>query len=188
MRGAQKLVLSLVLGALLASALAACGSDGSDASTDASTAAEGTALAGSASFRTRGGDNSVQNFGEEAAAAEVDAAAAVLASYLRARAGSDWARQCAYLSRPTVEPLEDLVARSPQLEGKECETALEALVGRTPASLRANTMTDGVASLRVEGQRGFALYHGPEGVDYFMLMLKEDGEWKVGGLAPTAFP
>lgn len=46
----------------------------------------------------------------------------------------------------------------------------------------------GIASLRVEGDRGFALYHGAKDVGYFVPMVKEEGEWKVGALAPSDFP
>ena len=51
-----------------------------------------------------------------------------------------------------------------------------------------NTLTGGIASFRVEDDRGYALYHGPKGVNYFVPMVNEDGEWKVGALAPSEFP
>jgi hypothetical protein len=157
--------------------------DSDQASSDDSAAEEG-----SSAFRTRGGDNSIQNFGAEADRAEVDAATAALTSYLQARAKDDWARECALLAESAVAPLEQLASRSPQLEGKGCAAILTALVVRTPASSRANPMTDGVASLRFEDDRGFALFHGAGGVDYFVPMVKEDGEWRVGALAPSEFP
>lgn len=194
MKGTRKLLLALAFAALPASGLAACGSDDSKDAT--APAQQGTTApattevedSGSAAFRTPGGDNSIQNFGEEADTAEVDAATATLASYMRARAEDDWARQCATLAQVTIEPLQQLAARSPQLKGKGCAAILTALTAGTPRSTRVDTMTDGIASLRVEGDRGFALYHGAKGVDYFVPMAEEGGEWKVGALAPTEFP
>jgi hypothetical protein len=194
MKGAPKLLLLVAFAALLASGLSACGGDDSKDST-APAGQDTTAAAttesgdsGSAAFRTPGGDNSVQNFGEEADAAEREAASAALAAYMRARAEDDWAKQCATLAQVTVEPLQQLASRSPQLKGKGCAEVLSALNSGTPASTRADTMTDGIASLRFEDDRGFALYHGAKDVDYFVPMVKEDGEWKVGALAPTEFP
>jgi hypothetical protein len=198
MRGAWKLASALALAVLLASGLGACGGGDSDDSTappTTATSAESTAATtsegqggGSASFRTPGGDNSIQNFGEEADAAEIDAATAVLDGYLQAGSEDDWAGQCAYLAKATLAPLEQLASGSQQLKGKGCAAVLSALMAGTPASTRANTLTDGIASLRTEGERGFALYHGAKGVDYFVLMVKEDGEWKLGAIAPSEFP
>jgi hypothetical protein len=159
------------------------GSD--DSGTDDSGSSAGK---GSAAFRTPGGDNSIQNFGDEADAAEVAAASTVLAAYLRTRAKDEWAQECAYLAKAAIAPLEELAGRSPQLKGKGCAAILAALGSGVPASARANTMTSGIASLRFEGDRGFALYHGPKGVNYFVPMVKEGGEWKVGALAPSEFP
>ena len=49
-------------------------------------------------------------------------------------------------------------------------------------------MTAGIASLRFEGNRGFALFHGAGDVNFFVPMIKEDGKWKVGAIAPTEIP
>ena len=198
MRGVSKLLLALALVALSASAFAACGGEETDGSTvdlgaaaresTATTAEDSGERSGSAGFRTPGGDNSIQNFGEEADAAEVAAATTALAGYMAARAQVDWERQCAFLAEAVLVPFEELAADSPQVKGKGCAAVLAALSGDAPRSTRVNTMTGPIAALRFEGSRGFALYHGPQGVDYFVPMVKEDGEWKVGALAPTEFP
>jgi hypothetical protein len=198
-------MLPFAVAVLLATGLLACGSGDSGGSTAASTAAttgespppegpengpgnDSSADEGSASFRTPGGDNSIQGFGAEASSAEVDEASRALSSYMEARAEDDWAKQCTLLARAAVAPLEQLGSRSAQFKGAGCAAILEALLGAGPASTRANTLTNGIASLRVEGDRGFALYHGAGGADYFVPMIKEDGEWKVGAIAPNEFP
>jgi hypothetical protein len=206
MRGVWKFALLLAVSALLASGLAACGGGDSSDSTAAATATatqESTAGSGSegqgagdgssaddgsSSFRTPGGDNSIQDFGEEADAAELDDASTALSAYMEARAKDDWAKQCVLLAKTTVAPLEQLANRSAQFKGKSCAAILEGLMSRAPASTRKNSLTDGIASLRVEDERGFALYHGAGGVDYFVPMVKEDGQWKVGAIAPSEFP
>jgi hypothetical protein len=205
MWGVRKFAL-LLAAALLVIGLVACGGGDAGDSTTASTATSSqesetpanpgnggsgdgsSAAEGSAGFLTPGGDNSIQNFGEEADSAQVDEVGTTLSGYLEARAEGDWAKQCALLATTAVAPLEQLAARSPQFKGKGCAAVLEGLMGATPASTRANTLTNGIASLRFEGERGFALYHGPDGVDYFMPMIEEDGQWKVGAFAPNEFP
>jgi hypothetical protein len=202
MRGVSKPLLTLAMLLLLALSLGACGGGDSDNSTAAATSGGATATSpeqgsgsasaptgeGSAAFRTPGGDNSIQNFGEEPDAEEIEAANAALASYLQARSKDDWGGMCAHLAKAALLPLEDLAARAPQFKAKGCAGLLEALLSTSQSLSRTNTLVDGIASFRVEDDRGFALYHGPKGVDYFMQMVKEDGEWKVGSLAPSEFP
>jgi hypothetical protein len=213
---AGKTLLTLALAALLALGLAACGGGGDSTQSTATATAGGEATTppsngdakpgsekqaggskggggkesggsattggsgkdeGSASFRTRGGDNSIQNFGDEAGTSERDA-----------RAKGDWGGSCKYLATAAVKPLEQLAASSPQLKGKGCAAIIGALSTQLPASSRANPVGQGVASLRVEGEQGFALFHGPKGVNYFVPMVKEGDGWKVGALAPSEFP
>jgi hypothetical protein len=191
MKGVWKLLCALAIAALLASALASCGGGDSGDSTSASTGETGAAgksegREGSASFRTAGGDNSVQNFGEEADEEEADAANTALDDYLRARAEGNWDEQCEYLAKATLQPLEQLFAKSQQVKGSGCAATLAAFGSGAPASTRVDTLTgSGIASLRAEDKRAFALYHGTHGVDYFISMSKEDGEWKVAALSPT---
>ncbi|HEX5714062.1 MAG TPA: hypothetical protein VFX85_12170 [Solirubrobacterales bacterium] len=173
----------------------AAGSAGDDSSGDAPSSSDSDSGSapeptgeGSSAFRTPGGDNSIQNFGEEPDSDEIEAANAVLASYLQARSVENWAAMCTDLAKATLAPLEDLAAKAAQFKGKGCAAILKGLLGASQSLSRTNTMTEGIASFRVEDDRGFALYHGPKGVDYFVPMVKEDGEWKVGSLAPSEFP
>lgn len=155
---------------------------------DSSSGSSSSAGEGSAAFRTPGGDNSIQDFGEEADADQLEAAEAALVGYLDARADGDWKASCEYLAEAATQPLQQLAESSPRLKGKSCAVIIGALSAEVPSSSRANPVVEGVASLRVEGDRGFALFHGPEGADFFMTMVEEDGEWKVGALAPSEFP
>lgn len=192
------MLLAVAFALLLATAISACGEDSNSDSgvvaTQETTAPPGDGApvddsgGGNASFRTPGGDNSIQNYGKEANAAELEEAAVALASFMRARAEDDWDEQCARLADAATKSIEELASRSPQLKGEGCATILPEFLAGVPASSHVNTLTDGVASLRVEGDRGFALYHGAGGVDYYVPMVKEDGKWKVGAVAPSEFP
>ena len=175
MRGV-KVTLLLAVVALLGAGFSACAGDGSEDSDQ------------SGAFRVQGGDNSIQDYGEEADRSELAAAEAVLAGYLAARAADDWEKQCRYLAKATLKPLEQLAANSPQLQGKGCAALLEELSDGIPASTRTDPMSAGLGSLRSEDDRAFALFHGSKGVDYFIPMSKEGEDWKVAALAPSEFP
>jgi hypothetical protein len=146
----------------------------------------GAGAGGAASFHIRGGDNSIPNYGEEAATVQRNRAAAALGAYLRARARAQWGRACGYLSAATRRSLEQFAAASKQRQG--CAAAIAALSGGGPTSARANPLRGGLVSLRVKGTRAFALFYGPHNQRYDMPMAREGGAWKVTQLAPFAYP
>jgi hypothetical protein len=138
---------------------------------------------GAAAFRVPGGDNSIQDFGEEADESERDQAAVALQGYLGARAAEDWPTACSYLPSAGRRNLEQLAAKSGKFTG--CPQIIAALSGGQSEEMKATLLAIDVGSFRLEGDRAYILYHGAEEADYFMPMVKEDGEWKVGGLAPS---
>jgi hypothetical protein len=137
---------------------------------------------GTEQFRVPGGDNSVQEFGSEASSSEFEEAAAALHAFLDARAAGDWATACDYLAADIVASFEQL-ADSQQQDGASCPQLLRGLSGPSTAKARKEAAIADVGSIRVEGERGFALYHGVGGVDYAISMTREDGGWKVATLA-----
>jgi hypothetical protein len=144
---------------------------------------------GSAPFLTKGGDNSIQQFGEEGGESELTAAAEVLYAFLVARADEDWARTCSYLTKGEVQQLEKLASQSPQLKDKGCPAVVAALAAEPLPTATKRELTEvDAASLRIEGDEGFLIYNGPNDTGYFIRMEDESGAWKVGGLSPTAFP
>jgi hypothetical protein len=141
---------------------------------------------GSAPYEAKGGDNSVQEFGEEADSSEFTAAATALHNFLDARAEGNWAATCEYVSQTVVESLEKLAAQAKQLEGKGCSALLEALTNpAVKSALKVEAEKANVRSLRTEGERAFILYTSTGATILAMPMAKEDGEWKVGSLAGT---
>lgn len=165
------------------------GSGGSDSSAEGQSGSGGSSSdEGSAEFRTPGGDNSIQNYGDEADESELEEAENAIVGYLDARAKANWAKSCEYLAKLATEPLEKLAESSPKLKGKDCGAIVGALSGQVPKSSLASPVTEGIASVRFKGDRGFALFHGPQGAKFFMPLVKEDGEWKVGSLVASEFP
>jgi hypothetical protein len=141
---------------------------------------------GSQQFKVKGGDNSVQEFGQEADAAELDAAAVALHNFLDARAEGNWAAACDYMSKAVTESFEKLAAQAKQIEVKSCAGILEKLTNpAAKASMKAEAEKANVGSLRVEGDRSFVIYKGTEGTILAMPMADEGGEWKVSSLAGT---
>jgi hypothetical protein len=156
-----------------------------------SVAASGSSSGGgAASFREPHADNSIPDFGAEATASERARATAALTAFLNARASGEWPKACPYLSRATRAQLERFGGAA-KGASKGCGVALAALSGgdaHSAGSSHAETLAGSVAALRVKGNSAFALYRGPSASKYVMPMVKEGGAWKVGQLAPIAYP
>jgi hypothetical protein len=142
---------------------------------------------GAASFETKGGDNSIQESGSEAGAFEVSQAAIALHGYLNARAAGEWAKACSYMAAGVTAQLAQFSAGSAgDKKTPSCAKLLAGLsVGIPAATMREAAQAD-VGALRVEGESAFLLCHGAHGVDYFMPMDREGGDWKVAAIAPSA--
>jgi hypothetical protein len=137
---------------------------------------------GSSQFRVKGGDNSIQDFGEESDETELEEAAGALHDFYVARAEEDWREACGQLSRVVIQQLEQLGARS-KSGSKGCTATLAAMTPPLPPSvLRESTIVD-AGSLRTEGDRGFLIYRGAEKTVYAINMAHEGDSWKVAALA-----
>jgi len=143
---------------------------------------------GSTQFRVKGGDNSVQEFGEEGDEAQLREVAEVVHGFYADRATGDWRGACAVLSATLLKQLEKLAAQSSEGRGTDCPTFLAAFTGEvSPAEWRQITTVD-AGSLRYEGEQAFLIYYGPEHTVYAMPMAQEGGEWKVGALSSAQLP
>ncbi|HET7485956.1 MAG TPA: hypothetical protein VFJ64_11365 [Solirubrobacterales bacterium] len=140
---------------------------------------------GSAQYRVKSGDNSIQNFGEESGESELEEAATSLHDFLVARAGEDWVTACAHLSKTVGRQLEQLASRSSKLSGAGCAEILATLTPPLPAKVQKESTIVDAGSLRTEGEQAFLIYRGAEGAVYTIPMKPEGGAWKVGALAAT---
>jgi hypothetical protein len=93
---------------------------------------------------------------------------------------------CDYLARPVRRELETF-AKTSSGKSRGCQPAVASLSARTAAD-RADTLTTGIATLRIKGNMAFALFYGPNASKYVMPMLNENGTWKVTRLAPVPYP
>jgi hypothetical protein len=144
---------------------------------------------GSKPFVTEGGDNSIQEYGEEASGSELAEAAEALHNYYVAFSKDDWVTACSYLSKSLREGLEQLGSQGKDGAKLSCEEVSASFyANRSSAARHELTIVDAV-SLRREGEQAFLIYHGAEydtgsayGPSdlYSMSMKQEDGAWKMG--------
>jgi hypothetical protein len=146
------------------------------------------AKAGAAApFLVGQGDNSIPTYGSEASGSESAAAEATLSGYLAARAEGDWASACSLMSASVAKQLA-LLAGEAGAAKPSCADAYAKLSERVPASQRVSPLTGGLAALRVEGDKAFALFYGPHEQQYMMPMVSEGAAWKVNQLEPIPWP
>lgn len=140
---------------------------------------------GSAQVRTKGGDNSIQDFGEESDETELTEAAEALHGFYIARSEEDWQRACSYLAQTVVSELTMMSERAEQANVKGCAGALESLTRKLPLALRRKLTVVDAISLRHEDEHAFLIYYDAEKTTEAVSMVPEDGAWKVGSLGPT---
>lgn len=141
---------------------------------------------GSEQFVVKGGDNSIQEFGEEADSSEFAEAAAAVHNFLDARAEGNWAAACEYMSSGMVESFEQLASQAKGVDETDCASVLEALTNpAAQPAMKAEAEQADIGSLRMDGERAFVIYSGIEGTIYAMSMANEDGDWKVASLTGT---
>jgi hypothetical protein len=140
---------------------------------------------GSAQFRTKGGDNSIQEFGDESDESELQEAAVAVHSFYVSRAAEEWDKACSYLAKGNIEQLEQLGSQSPQSKNAGCAPILKAFTQPVSASVNREITTVDAGSLRHEGEQGFLIYFGAGHVTYAMPLRDEGGTWKVAALSGT---
>jgi hypothetical protein len=132
---------------------------------------------------TKGGDNSIQTFGDEGSSDERVEAAELVASYLDAGVAGDWKTACNALSGTLSRQFAVLAKQMHKPAAGACEGVLPQLASRTsPAALRAAADIH-ILSFRVEGERGFLIYEDNKGGVANFALVREDGEWKINSLA-----
>ncbi len=139
---------------------------------------------GSEQFRVKGGDNSIQAWGEESDGSQLEAAAAQVHGFYVARANEEWAKACEYLGAPLLQQLREFAAQS----GKEipCPQMLKMLTRHPlPASVRREATIVDAGSLRIGEDNSFLIYRGVDRTVFAMPVVEEDGAWKVTLLSPT---
>jgi hypothetical protein len=139
----------------------------------------------SSSFRTPGGDNSIQEFGDEGGAEERAKATKTITTFFSASKGKEWAKVCGVLAAKTLAQMEQFAEKIPKIKSRTCAGVIEVINSSAPSQARPETIKGPVISLRREGNQGFALYHGIDGKNYAFPLILEKGEWKMTSMGAT---
>lgn len=137
----------------------------------------------SAEFAGKGENGELATAGTESTVEEREAASEVVEESLTAAANGEWAKQCATLAGELVEALAN---RSKAAGRQGCAKNLK-LTGEAIGGAPPNQMVEPLAALRVNGNLGFAFFHGEE-KDFVIPMARENGQWKVAALGPQDAP
>lgn len=190
LRGLKGLVtLGLVLGVAIG-----CGSTGPDSNSGTSRLSWkeqlqeelNAAVIGPAhSFTVPGVVNGPVFFGHEASAPERKQASQWVLGWMGARSKAAWAKDCSFLSQTYKRYVVKDANFVTNGRARNCPQAL-AYFGAKASGNLVNTTTGPIDSLRIKGTRGYALYHGRNGIDWSVTMEREKGKWKVAQPLPEA--
>jgi hypothetical protein len=136
-------------------------------------------------FRTPGGDNSIQEYGDEGGNSDRSEAESSINALYAAISSGNWAAICEkYLSKKNIEQIELIAEKSPQVKGQSCAEVLGGL-NQVSGGESPDKPKGGIASLRIEGDTAFAIYRGMDGKGYALPLIREGGQWKLTALGPT---
>jgi hypothetical protein len=128
------------------------------------------------------GDNSIQAYGQQATSAETQAVSSTVARYYAALASGDGASACALLSARLSDSLVRGLGRSPALRAKGCPGIIALLFKHRSGQSNSSLTGVQVTSVRIKGGRAFALLRSKSIPTGEIPMVREGGQWKVGGL------
>jgi hypothetical protein len=184
------------------------GSDGSSGTAE-STAAESTATGevqgthgggtgggGSAhregdqrSHSFRGGEKDIEGFGSEATGSEAKAVLSAERTYLSAIVSRNYGRACMMVSRSLRTQFSEIVESG--AGAKTCAQVMPRLLSGDASHVAALQLSGRVVKVRVEGERGYVVFHAPGARLFVFPMIREGGAWHVATitssiLAPSA--
>ncbi len=140
---------------------------------------------GSEQFRVKGGDNSIQEYGDESDESELQEVAEIVHGFYVARAERRWERACGYLAQSMIDQLQGLASQSEKGETLSCGQVLKAFTRPLPARVARETTVVDAGSFRHDGDRGFLIYYDAEHKAYAIPLEDEDGEWRLTLLSAT---
>jgi hypothetical protein len=134
------------------------------------------------------GDNSIQTFGHRGGEGDTSQIASAVEGYYAAIAHDDGARACSLMSAKIAGTIVQTLGRSPQLHSKGCAAILGLLFKRRSGASPAALADVHVTSVRIRGDRAFALLRGKLIRSGEIPMAREGGVWKVAALSGSELP
>ncbi|HEX7245502.1 MAG TPA: hypothetical protein VF245_08065 [Solirubrobacterales bacterium] len=170
----------VAIGLALTLALAACGGSSTESTESVSTGGTDSEAGSYSEQAPASVLDSILHFGDKGTEAEAEAAAASLESYLTGREEKDWQTACPHLSA-------EMRGRLKQIGGPGdagCGKGIEALTA-TASTAEGEATIAAVKGLRREGSQGYLIYVTGAKKTNAILMVLEEGEWKLVGVNPT---
>jgi hypothetical protein len=134
------------------------------------------------------GDTSIQKYGSKAGSSDSGTIASAVTRYYAAIAAGDGAAACSLLAPSVARAIVKTFSRAPALRGKGCSEIIPKLLKVGAGPTRAAFVGVKVTSVRVDGNRAFALLHSRETPSGEIPMIREAGTWKVNALIGSNLP
>jgi hypothetical protein len=137
----------------------------------------------------RGGEKDIEEFGSEATGSESEAVVAVEQGYLSAIVKGDYRSACSLLFSALRK---QILALTREATGAiTCPRVLPHILVGDAARVAAQQLSGTIVKVRVEGDRGFVVFHAPGARLFVFPLAREDGSWRVTAitssiLAPSA--
>jgi hypothetical protein len=167
------------LGAIAVLALCGCGgsSPGQGQSSETQPSTSQSKPSSQSQEEAKGGEASVEEFGEEAQGAGREAILSAYEGYLGAIAAKDPAKACFYLAAQLKQAMHQLAGR--QAAGESCAQVLPKLLSPSAPAIAKAQAQGKVTRVRAQGGRAFVLFHAPGAELYYLALAAEGGQWKV---------
>jgi hypothetical protein len=137
-------------------------------------------------------DNPILHYGQAANVSEARVISKVIGRYYTAAAAANGAAVCSLLNSVVAGSIVEEYGQGPGRSGppgKTCATVVSRLFKRSHRELADELSTLEVTSVRVEGQRGWALLRfGSSRAPGRMLTHREGSVWKIGQLLRSGMP
>ncbi len=130
---------------------------------------------------TKGGDNSIQEYGTEATSAERVEVSSIVQDYLSTQAAGSWGTACSYLWSPVRERMQSLGESAGS--GQGCAEAMAGALSKMSQAELQKRAEINVLSMRTQGERAFVIYRDGSGEPFNLPLIHQDGEWKITTLA-----
>lgn len=166
----------------VAALLGACGGEGG---TGVETGPLSVTGEGPGSYRVSGEANSLQSFGKQAGASELEEAASNVHSFLGARARRDWAGACSQLSKHELGEVTLIASQQDKkLTGEDCASVIYVLLPAVPTGEVYKSSAMKAGSLRAAYGHGYLFFRNA-GSRWMIPMTYEGGSWKIAAIFPN---
>jgi hypothetical protein len=141
------------------------------------------------SHRYRGGEKDIEEFGTEARGPEAEAVLTAQQTYLAAIVSRNYGKACTWVSSSLEAQFSQIV--EPGVGPKSCDQVLPKILAGDASHVAALQLSGKIVKVRVEGDRGYVVFHAPGARLFVFPMTREGGSWRVASitssiLAPSA--